>query len=338
MSGPEIISNTGKVIWFHRLPSHELAADFRTQTYQGKPVLTWWQGPPDLGAISGGTDYIYNDRYRRIAEVKGGQRLFGRRPGIPHHALEHGADHRRHHHDREPDLHRRLRQPEIVDSIVQEIDITTGKVLFQWNAADHVPYQDSEQPRPPSAATPWDWFYMNAINRTATATCWSSARDTWTLYEVNLQTGDIIWQVGGKAQHLHAQGGARGRSSTDAGEMFAYQHDPEPLGNDEYTVFDDESAGGTGMHPYSRVVTVRRIGDQGGYPGEVGQAARGAAGHRRGERADHPQRRLVRRLGRRALHLRVQPVRTVAVQRPVPGVDTSYRAYRLPWHPAHLSG
>ena len=46
VSGPEIISNTGKVIWFHPLPAHELAADFRTQTYQGKPVLTWWQGPP----------------------------------------------------------------------------------------------------------------------------------------------------------------------------------------------------------------------------------------------------------------------------------------------------
>jgi hypothetical protein len=72
VSGPEIISNTGKVVWFDPLPAHELAADFRVQTYQGKPVLTWWQGPPDLGAVSGGTDYLYNDRYRQIAEVKGG--------------------------------------------------------------------------------------------------------------------------------------------------------------------------------------------------------------------------------------------------------------------------
>jgi len=71
VSGPEIISNTGKVIWFHRLPAHELASDFRTQSYLGKPVLTWWQGPPNLGAVSGGTDYIYNDRYQKIAEVKG---------------------------------------------------------------------------------------------------------------------------------------------------------------------------------------------------------------------------------------------------------------------------
>jgi hypothetical protein len=53
VGGPEIISNTGKVIWFHPLPAHELASDFRTQAYRGKPVLTWWQGPPDLGAVSG---------------------------------------------------------------------------------------------------------------------------------------------------------------------------------------------------------------------------------------------------------------------------------------------
>jgi len=67
--GPEIISNTGKVIWFHPLPLTEVATDFRTQTYQGKPVLTWWQGP-GFGAFSSGTDDIYNDRYQQIAEVK----------------------------------------------------------------------------------------------------------------------------------------------------------------------------------------------------------------------------------------------------------------------------
>src|ERR1019366_422155 len=69
--GPEIIGSTGKVIWFHPLPLREVATDFRTQTYQGKPVLTWWQGP-GFGAFSSGTDYIYNDRYQQIAEVKAG--------------------------------------------------------------------------------------------------------------------------------------------------------------------------------------------------------------------------------------------------------------------------
>ena len=171
VSGPEIISNTGKVIWFHRFPAHELASDFRTQSYLGKPVLTWWQGPPNLGAVSGGADYVYNDRYQKIAEVKGGggYSADGQDSSItPWNTALIIADtittanltsiggpaHQK-----------------VVDSIVQEIDISTGKVLFQWNAADHVPYKDSEQPRPASAATPWNWFSSTPSISTPTAIC-----------------------------------------------------------------------------------------------------------------------------------------------------------------------
>ena len=47
-AGPEIVTTTGKVVWFHRLPVGEVATDFRTQTYLGEPVLTWFQStaPP----------------------------------------------------------------------------------------------------------------------------------------------------------------------------------------------------------------------------------------------------------------------------------------------------
>src|SRR5207244_7719565 len=52
----------------------------------------------------------------------------------------------------------------VIDGIVQEIDIPTGKVLFQWNSQDHVPFADSEQPLPASPSTPWDWFHINAVH------------------------------------------------------------------------------------------------------------------------------------------------------------------------------
>src|ERR1019366_184841 len=73
-AGPEIVTTAGKVVWFHRLPAGEIATDFRTQTYLGQPVLTWFQSG-NQGAQGGpggpgggpdgpsGTDYIYNDRY-----------------------------------------------------------------------------------------------------------------------------------------------------------------------------------------------------------------------------------------------------------------------------------
>ncbi len=58
-NGPEILTGTGKVVWFKAVPAGEEASDFRAQTYHGKPVLTWWQGT-GLGGVSSGTDYIYN--------------------------------------------------------------------------------------------------------------------------------------------------------------------------------------------------------------------------------------------------------------------------------------
>ena len=146
-NGPEILDQDGNVVWFKPVPQGQEAADFRTQTYKGQPVLTWWQGT-GLGGLAQGTDYIYNDHYQQIATVQAGNGLSA-------------------------DGHEFLITPQntalilayttatadltsiggpanqtVIDGVVQEIDIKTGKVLFQWNSADHVPYSQSEQPLP----------------------------------------------------------------------------------------------------------------------------------------------------------------------------------------------
>ena len=253
--GPEIISNTGKVIWFHPLPAREVAADFRTQTYQGKPVLTWWQGP-GVGAVSGGTDYIDNDRYQQIAQVQAGNgysadgQEFLITPWNTALVIANTITTANLTSIGGPE------DQEVVDSVVQEIDISTGKVLFRWDSAGHVPYTDSEQPRPASAATPWNWFYINAVHLDTDGNLLISARMAWAVYKVNLHTGKIMWVLGGKHSTFKLQT-APGQVLDKAGEIFAYQHDPEAIGHDEYTLFDDESAGGPGLLPSSRVVTVK---------------------------------------------------------------------------------
>jgi hypothetical protein len=71
-SGPEILSPDGKkVVWFHPVPAGLEVTDFRAQTYDGRPVLTWWQGT-GFGGLSSGVDYIYNAHYRKIATVRAG--------------------------------------------------------------------------------------------------------------------------------------------------------------------------------------------------------------------------------------------------------------------------
>ena len=253
-NGPEILDRHGDVVWFHAIPPAQTAADFRAQTYRGQRVLTWWQGT-GLGGLSSGTDYIYNDRFQQIATVNAGNGLSA-------------------------DGHEFLITPwntalilayttatanltsiggpadqTVINGVVQEIDIRTGKVLFQWNSEDHVPFSQSEQPLPASASTPWDWFHINAVHLDTDGNLLIDARDTWTTYEVSPRTGRIIWQLGGKASSFKLEA-APGQVLDDAGEIFAWQHDPEAIGHDLYTFFDNESSG-TPELATSRAITVR---------------------------------------------------------------------------------
>ncbi len=253
-NGPEILDSQGKVVWFHAVPQGQTAADFRAQTYHGKPVLTWWQGT-GLGGVSTGTDYIYNDHFQQIAAVNAGSGLSA-------------------------DGHEFLITPQntalilsyttatadlsaiggpadqaIVNGVVQEVDIATGKVLFQWNSADHVPFGQSEQPLPASPSTPWDWFHINAVHLDTDGKLLIDARNTWTVYKVDRQSGGIIWQLGGKASSF-TLAAAPGQALDGAGEIFAWQHDPEALGHDVYSVFDNE-ASATSEFANSRAVTLK---------------------------------------------------------------------------------
>jgi hypothetical protein len=89
------------------------------------------------------------------------------------------------------------------------------------------------------------------------------ARDTWTTYEVSPKTGKVLWQLGGKDSSFKLSA-ATGQTLDEAGEIFAWQHDPEAHGDGIYTFFDNEAAGmaNTGDNtlvdlPYSRAITVK---------------------------------------------------------------------------------
>ena len=253
-NGPEILDSHGSVIWFHAVPAGQEAADFRTQTYRGKPVLTWWQGT-GLGGLASGVDYIYDQHYRKIAEVRAGNGYTA-------------------------DGHEFLITPQntalilsyatatadltsiggpanqtVVDGIVQEIDIRTGRVLFQWNSQDHVAFSASEQPLPASPSTPWDWFHINAVHLDTDGNLLVDARNTWTTYKVARNSGHILWRLGGKDSSFTLRA-APGQTLDSAGKIFAWQHDPEALGDGRYTFFDNDSTG-TPLLPASRSVTVQ---------------------------------------------------------------------------------
>ena len=57
---PLIFDNDGQAVWFKAMPAGVRAYDFRVQRYQGKPVLTWWQGRTQSG-FGKGVVVIYYD-------------------------------------------------------------------------------------------------------------------------------------------------------------------------------------------------------------------------------------------------------------------------------------
>ncbi|HYB31176.1 MAG TPA: arylsulfotransferase family protein [Solirubrobacteraceae bacterium] len=331
-NGAEILDRRGDIVWFHPAPQGQTAADFRTQTYLGKPVLTFWQGT-GLGGLSSGTDYIYNDHYQQIATVNAGNGLSA-------------------------DGHEFLITPwntalilayttatanltsiggpadqTVINGVVQEIDIRTGRVLFQWNSEDHVPFSQSEQPLPASPSTPWDWFHINAVHIDTDGSLLIDARDTWTTYKVNRFTGSVIWQLGGKASTF-ALRAAPGQTLDDAGEIFAWQHDPDAIGHDEYTFFDNESAG-TPVFSVSRAVTVK-LDPRDHVATLIGSddQPEGLLAASQGNAQTTPDGGLFVGWGALPYFSEFDPSGHLVFNAEFPTGVNTYRAYVLPWHPA----
>src|SRR4051794_6945996 len=63
--GPMITDGNGRLVWFRRVPHGTSAFDFRAQQYDGRPVLTWWQGRVFNGE-GHGVGLIFDSSYRQI--------------------------------------------------------------------------------------------------------------------------------------------------------------------------------------------------------------------------------------------------------------------------------
>jgi hypothetical protein len=245
-NGVQIIGPYGGLIWYQNVPHNQTATDFNVQTYQGKKVLTWWQGNVSFAGTGDGVDEIFSSSYQHLATVRAGN-------GV------------------NSDLHEftitgqntalvtayypviwnvpngKTTTPRIVlDGVVQEIDIPTGLVLFQWDSLDHVPVTASYQGIPKNTGHPWDYFHLNSAQLIGSGDVVISSRDTWAVYEVSHQTGGIVWTLGGKSSSFKM-----GPNTT-----FAFQHDARLLSHGLMTVFDD-GGGPPDIHKQSRGLTLR---------------------------------------------------------------------------------
>jgi hypothetical protein len=239
--GPMILDGNGQLLWFKALPHHTRAADFRVQQYQGKPVLTWWQDP--LGGSAAVA--IDNSAYQQIKVVHAGNGY-------------------------QPDLHEFTITPQgtalmtiysaircdtstvggqregaVADTLMQEIDLSTGLVRFEWHSLDHVALSASyASAKPTSLSSPFDFFHINSIDVQHDGSLLIDSRNTWAAYDVSRLTGQVQWTLGGK--HSSFTMGPASRP--------AWQHDAREQSNGTITFFDNGASPKT--HPQSRAIVL----------------------------------------------------------------------------------
>ncbi len=241
--GPLIYTPQGRLVWFQELPAGEAAEDLNEQTYDGQRDLTWWRGRVLTLGFGQGEDVVMNSRYETVATVKAGN---GLRADL--HEFQIAPDDVAYITAYNPircDLEsvKGAADGTIIDTAIQEIDMKTGLVRWEWHSVDHVGAAESEV-EAPTTTTPWDWFHLNSIDPEPDGNIFISARSTWAGYQLEGGSGRILWRLGG----------LRSSFKMGPGTETAWQHDGRLLRNDEVTFFDDGS--NPPIHHQSRGVEI----------------------------------------------------------------------------------
>ncbi len=325
--GPMILGPEGGLVWFKPLPLYTSATNFKVQEYAGKPVLTWWQGRINVHGFGTGEEVIANSSYEDIAHVRAGN--------------GHRAD-----------LHEFQLTPQgtalltsyfpvlcdlssvggssyagLTDGVFQEIDVRTGLVMYEWTSLDHVALSESyASPHRSSTQYPYDFFHINSLNVDRDGSILLSARNTWTVYDVQPTTGQIGWRLGGKNPTF------KGTSST----RTAWQHDPREVAEGTISVFDNGSS--PTVHPQSRGI-VLSIDPQAGTVTLVGQLTHTPAlvVESQGNIQALPNGDWFLGWGQEPFFSEVSATGAQLFAAHFPVHEQSYRSFRLPWvgTPAH---
>ena len=130
----------------------------------------------------------------------------------------------------------------LMDAVVQEIDIKTGLVLFEWHALDHIPITESFFKNGAPGAV-FDPYHLNSVALDTDGNLIVSVRNTWAVYKIDHQTGAVMWTLGSN-QNSFKMG---------PGTQTAFQHDVVLQPNGMLTMFDD-GAGPPRVHSQSRAL------------------------------------------------------------------------------------
>jgi EmrB/QacA subfamily drug resistance transporter len=251
-SGPLIVDDNLSPVWFKPEPKSRIAGNLSLQEYQGRPVLTWWRGEiTNTGQTLSGEYVVVDQNYRPVAKLRGKGGWI-----LTLHTIVIDGDHAwvtaNRNRPRNISKFGGAYNGAIIDSAVQEYELSTGKLLRTWSALDHIPPSASRE-GVPGNGFPWDAYHVNSIQLVGSDKFLVSLRGTWAAYLVDIDSGRIVWTLGGRHSDFEFGDGAK----------FEWQHDVELHGDSTITMFDNHccqiTAGDTFVPPRepSRPLTLK---------------------------------------------------------------------------------
>ncbi|KAI5195405.1 hypothetical protein E4T39_08240 [Aureobasidium subglaciale] len=126
----------------------------------------------------------------------------------------------------------------IQDGLFQEIDIETGKLIFEWRATDHINMKDvfsspnAKDGYGTSKKDAFDFFHINAVDKIDSGDYIISARYMHAIVCVSGETGEILWQLGGKKNSF---------TDLDKALDFSWQHHVTWQGNNTISLYDNHA-------------------------------------------------------------------------------------------------
>ncbi len=242
--GPLIYTPAGRLVWFDKLSGGETAENLSEQTYEGRRVLTWWKGRVLSAGFGQGEDIVMDSHYRVLARLPGANGLKADLHDFQ--IAAHGVALITAYNPVRCDLTpvKGVADGSILDTAIQQIDMKTGLVRWEWHSLDHVGASESEV-EAPTQATPWDYFHLNSIDREADGNLLISARSTWAGYQLDGTSGNVLWRLGGNKSSFQMGPGTR----------MAWQHDGRLLANGDVSFFDDGS--NPPIHSQSRAIRIK---------------------------------------------------------------------------------
>jgi hypothetical protein len=232
-----IVDAEGQPIWDQPHPGGA-TIDLQVQEYQGRPVLTWYEGSVVDPGVGQGSYVVADSSYQPIARVQAvngyaadlhdmtitpqGTALFTiYNPIIVDASSAHGA-----------------KQQRVLEPVIQEVDIATGTLLFEWHGLPSIALNESYQPVPKRGTDTFDYVHVNSVGLDHDGNLLVSGRHTWSVYKIDHTSGVLDWRLGGKKNSF----------TMPASATSAWQHDARANTDGTLSIFDNGAAGATKTH------------------------------------------------------------------------------------------